>query len=106
MTRYRRTLADDYPDFARHHIFLSPGGVPANLKRDQKHWQPVGYSVIRNAVQEILESGVEEPNANNLLQIYATGSVGIEDDDVISTRIAPPPVREGFLLRILSPSCA
>ena len=72
LTRYRRALADAYPDFARHHIFLSPGGVPANLERDQKHWQPASYSVIHNAVQEILETDVEEPNANALLQIYAT----------------------------------
>ena len=72
LTRYRRALADAYLDFARHHIFLSPGGVPANHERDQKHWQPASYSVIHNAVQEILETGVEEPNANALLQIYAT----------------------------------
>ena len=72
LTRYRRALADAYPDFARHHIFLSPGGVPASLEHDQKHWQPASYSVIHNAVQEILETGVEELNANALLQIYAT----------------------------------
>ena len=72
LTRYRRALADAYPDFARHHIFLSPAGVPANLERDRKHWQPAGYSVIHNAIQGILETGVAEPNANALLQIYAT----------------------------------
>ena len=72
LTRYRRALADAYPDFARHHIFLSPGGVPANLERDRKHWQPAGYSVIHNAIQEILKAGVAEPNASALLQIYAT----------------------------------
>ena len=72
LTRYRRTLADAYPDFARHHILLSPGGVPANLERDRKHWQPASYSVIHNAVQQILETGVAEPNTNALLQIYAT----------------------------------
>ena len=63
LTRYRRALADAFPDFARHHIFLSPGGVPANLERDRKHWQPAGYSVIHNAIQGILETGVAEPNA-------------------------------------------
>ena len=72
LTRYRRALADAFPDFARHHIFLSPGGVPANLERDRKHWQPAGYSVIHNAIQEILKAGVAEPNASALLQIYAT----------------------------------
>ena len=72
LTRYRRALADAYPDFARHHIFLSPAGLPPNLERDRKHWQPAGYSVIHNAIQEILETGVEDPDANALLQIYAT----------------------------------
>ena len=72
LTRYRRALADAFPDFARHHILLSPGGVPANLERDRKHWQPAGYSVIHNAIQEILKAGVAEPNASALLQIYAT----------------------------------
>ena len=72
LTRYRCALADAYPDFVRHHIFLSPAGLPPNLERDRKHWQPASYSVIHNAVQEILEAGVSEPNANALLQIYAT----------------------------------
>ena len=72
LTRYRRALADAYPDFARHHIFLSPAGQPPILEQDRKHWQPASYSVIHNAVQEVLEVGVAEPNAKALLQIYAT----------------------------------
>ena len=72
LTRYRVALADSYPDFARHHIFLSPAGQPPILERDRKHWQPASYSVIYNAVQEVLEVGVAEPNANAMLQIYAT----------------------------------
>ena len=72
LTRYRRALADAYPVFARHHIFLSPAGRPPNLERDREHWQPASYSVIHNAIQGILETGVAEPNANALLQIYAT----------------------------------
>ena len=72
LTRYRRALADAYPDFARHHIFLSPAGQSANLERDRKHWQPASYSVIHNAIQEVLDVGFAEPNANALLKIYAT----------------------------------
>ena len=72
LTRYRRALADAYPDFARHHIFLSPAGLPPNLERDRKHWQPASYSVIHNAIQKILEPGVADPDVNALLQIYAT----------------------------------
>ena len=74
LTRYRRALADAYPDpdFARHHIFLSPAGVSPNLERDRKHWQPARYSVIHDAIKEVLDTGVADPNANALLQIYAT----------------------------------
>ena len=72
LTRYRRALADAYPDFARHHIFLSPAGVQASLERDRQYWRPASYSVIHNAIQIILETGVSEPNANAVLHIYAT----------------------------------
>ena len=72
LTRYRRTLADEYPDFARHHIFLSPAGVPPYLERDQKHWQPASYSIIHDAIRQVLETGIADPDANALLQIYAT----------------------------------
>ncbi len=72
LTRYCRALADDYPDFARHHIFLSPSGVSPYLERDRKHWQPASYSVIHNAIRQALEIGIADPDANALLQIYAT----------------------------------
>ena len=71
LTRYRRALADAYPGFDRHHIFLSPAGVAPDLERDRKQWQPASYSVIHNAIQETLETGVTDPDANALLQIYA-----------------------------------
>ena len=72
LTRYRLALADSYPDFTRHHIFLSPGGVSPNLGRDRNDWQPARYSVIHNAIQEVLDTGIADPNADALLQIYAT----------------------------------
>ena len=72
LTRYRRALAQKYPDFARHHIFLSPGGLPPYLERDREHWRPASYVVIHNAIQETLETGVADLDANALLQIYAT----------------------------------
>ena len=60
LTRYRRALADVYPDFTRHHIFLSPDGIPANLERDREHWQPARYSVIHEVIQQVLDTGVAE----------------------------------------------
>ena len=72
LTRYRRALAGAYPDFARHHIFLSPAGVSPYLERDRKYWQPARYCVIHDAIQQVLETGIADPDANALLQIYAT----------------------------------
>ena len=72
LTRYHLALAKACPDFTRYHIFLSPAGLPPNLERDRQHWQPASYSVIHNAIQEILETGVADLDANALLQIYAT----------------------------------
>ena len=74
LTRYRRALADAYPDFVRHHILLSPNGISPYLDRDRSHWQPTSYSVIHNAIQEVLDAGVADPNASALLQIYATAT--------------------------------
>ncbi len=72
LTRYRRALADAYPDFARHHIFLSPAGVSPYLERDREFWQPASYSVIHDVMRQALERGIADPEANALLQIYAT----------------------------------
>jgi len=72
LTRYRRALAGAYPDFTRHHIFLSPAGVSPYLERDRKYWQPARYSVIHDDIQQVLETGIADPDANALLQIYAT----------------------------------
>ena len=72
LTRYRRALADAYPDFTRHHIFLSPAGISPYLERDQRYWQPASYSIIHDAIQQGLEKGIADPDANALLQIYST----------------------------------
>ena len=72
LTRYRRALADEYPDFDRHHIFLSPAGVSPYLERDRNFWQPASYSVIHDVMRQALEKSIADPDANALLQIYAT----------------------------------
>ena len=72
LTRYRLALENVYPDYARHHVFLSPSGVSPYRKRDRKYWRPASYSVIHDAIRQVLETGVADPDANALLQIYAT----------------------------------
>ena len=72
LTRYGRALADGYPNFARHQILLSPAGLSPSLERDREHWHPARYSVIHDAIQQVKETGVADPDAKALLQIYAT----------------------------------
>lgn len=72
LTRYHLALAEKFPEFSRHHIFLSPTGVSPYLERDREHWQPASYSVIHDAIQEIMATGVADLDANALLQIYGT----------------------------------
>ena len=63
LTRYQRALATEYPDFTRHHILLSPAGVSPYLERDREYWRPAGYTVIHDAIQEVLETSVADPDA-------------------------------------------
>ena len=72
LTRYRRALAEAYPDFTSHHIILSPYGVSPYWERDRKYWRPASYSVIHDAIVQVLETGIADPDANALLRIYAT----------------------------------
>lgn len=72
LTRYHRALADTYPEFAKRHIFLSPAGVSPYSKWDQEQWQPGSYSVMHDAIQQVMETGIADPDAQALLQIYAT----------------------------------
>ena len=72
LTRYRCALAEAYPNFTRHCVFLSPTGVSPYKEQDREYWQPVSYSVVHDAIGQILETAIADPDANALLQIYAT----------------------------------
>lgn len=55
LTRYRRALETDYPDFTRFYLFLSPGGISAYDATEQEHWQSVDYGVVCQLVEEIAQ---------------------------------------------------
>ena len=42
------------------------------MDRDRKYWRPASYSAIHDAIQQVLETGIGDPDANALLQIYST----------------------------------
>ena len=97
LTRYRRALANDYPDFTRHHIFLSPDGFPPNEERDQKHWQPASYSAIHSAIKGVLETGgVSDPDAKALH--FSSSSSGSTTIRSLTSRTRPTSIRSHILI--------
>ena len=56
LTRYRRALEVDYPNYSRHYIFLSPWGTRAQDDAEREHWLPVDYGVVCRVVEEIVKS--------------------------------------------------
>ncbi len=56
LTRYRRALEVDYPNYSRHYIFLSPWGTRAQDDAEREHWLPVDYGVVCRVVEETVKS--------------------------------------------------
>ena len=56
LTRYRQALEAQFPDFDRHYVFLSPGGISARDATEREHWRPVGYGLICDLVEETVKS--------------------------------------------------
>ena len=56
LTRYRRALETDYPDFTRFYLFLSPRGVSAYDVAEREHWKAVDYGVVCRVVEETVAS--------------------------------------------------
>ncbi len=74
LTRYRKALADSYPDFARHHVFLTPRGIPADKDEERRYWTPTAYATVLNIVREIVDdhSRPIEEDVRAFLRQYAT----------------------------------
>ena len=74
LTRYRKALADSYPDFTRHHVFLTPRGTLAYREEERKHWTPASYAVVLDILlQMVSDNGnpVKE-DTRSFLRQYAT----------------------------------
>ena len=74
LTRYRKALADLYPDFTRHHVFLTPRGTPPYRKEERASWMPVSYATVLNIVQQIVDdnSSPVREDVRSFLRQYAT----------------------------------
>lgn len=54
LTRYRQTLASEFPDFCYHHVFLSPRGMAPKTDTEQEFWVLEDYETIHQLVVETL----------------------------------------------------
>ena len=52
LTRYRKGLEAEYPNFTRRHIFLSPQGICAQRCEERKYWKPMDYTAILGLVEQ------------------------------------------------------
>ena len=74
LTRYRKALADRYPDFTRYHVFLSPKGTSPYREKEREAWTPATYATVLNIIQRIVEDNdnpVKE-DVRAFLSQYAT----------------------------------
>ena len=51
LTRYRRALEAEYPNFLRHHVFLSPTGSQPERKEERAYWVPVSYKTVHDLIR-------------------------------------------------------
>ena len=74
LTRYRRALAVAYPDFLRHHVFLSPAGTVPLWEEERQYWTPVNYTTVLQLVEQAITQG-DEPlreDVSSFLRQYST----------------------------------
>ncbi len=74
LTRYRKALAASYPDFTRHHVFLTPRGTLPYGEEEREYWTPATYAAVLNIVQQIVDdnSSPIKEDVRSFLRQYAT----------------------------------
>ena len=74
LTRYRKALVNQYPDFDRHHVFLTPGGTLPYRTEEQRWWTPVEYSQVLRLVEETRKNSANPvpKDVGVFLQQYST----------------------------------
>ena len=55
LTHYRKALEAAYPNFTRHYVFLSPGGMESQWEDEREHWMPMTYTTILELVEQTIE---------------------------------------------------
>ena len=74
LTRYRETLENEYPDFTRHLVFLSPQGLPSQQETERSFWVPADYPTILELLEQTIchHAAMMSEDVRVFLQQYAT----------------------------------
>ena len=74
LTRYRETLENEFPDFTRHFVFLSPQGIPSQQETERQFWVPETYATILQLVEQTIHdnAAVMTEDVRVFLRQYAT----------------------------------
>ena len=74
LTRYRETLENEFPDFTRHFVFLSPQGIPSQQETERQFWVPETYATILQLVEQTIHdhAAVMTEDIRVFLRQYAT----------------------------------
>lgn len=74
LSHYRKALENDYPDFDRHLVFLSPDGRVSQEAREREIWRPANYIAVHNLVEQTVADNDDKisETVSVILQQYAT----------------------------------
>ena len=74
LTRYRETLATEFPDYKVVLVFLSPSGVPSKSETEENRWVAVNYRTIQQLIVQTMQHGSAgaSPEVQWFLKQYET----------------------------------
>ena len=73
LTRYRKALEERYPQWRKHHVFLSPRGTLPYREEEQKYWTASDYKIVLQLVEQTISNTANpvREDVRAFLQQYA-----------------------------------
>ena len=73
LAHYRQALADDYPGYRIHRVFLTPQGRPSAADTERDHWTPMSYTEVLALVEDSITTHRDTANQDviSFLHQYA-----------------------------------
>lgn len=74
LSHYRKALENDYPNFTRHLVFLSPDGRRSQEDTEKDVWTPANYTTVRRLIEKTLADNTHSisEDVRVFLRQYAT----------------------------------